>query len=93
MTMAEHLLRYLKSHPNLDIAYKRGQFTLHGYTDTSFASDPDNRSSTSGYLFIMAGEPISFGAKTQTLTAQTTVESEVITIILEARNQPTHPTS
>lgn len=33
--------------------------------------------STSGYFFMVAGEPICFGAKTQIMTAQSTVETEL----------------
>ena len=47
------------------------------YTDASFGANPDNRKSTTGYLFFLGGGYISFGPKTQSLTAQSTVESEL----------------
>ena len=37
------------------------------------------------YLFLLGGEPISFEGKTQTLTAQSTVEAELMTISYEAK--------
>ena len=43
MTAAKHALRHLKGHPDLPIIYKRGQFRLHGYTDASFAANPDTQ--------------------------------------------------
>ena len=47
------------------------------YTDASFGANPDNRNSTIGYFFFLGGGLISFGSKTQSLTAQSTVESEL----------------
>ena len=59
---------------------------MTGYTDTSFAANPNNRESTSGFIFFMCGGPISFGAKTQSLTAQSTaVEAEPMAISLRGK--------
>lgn len=78
MAAAKRLLRYLKGRPDLAITYKKGNFGLSGYTDASFAANPDNRRSTTGYIFMFCGAPVSFGAVTQTLVAQSTVEAELI---------------
>ena len=78
MTAAKRLLRYLKGAPDLAITYRKGNFGLTGYTDASFAANPDSRKSTTGYLFMFCGAPVSFGAVTQTLVAQSTVEAELI---------------
>ena len=77
MTAAKHVLRYLRGTPDLPITYRKGQLRLVSYTDASFGANPDNRKSTTGYLFFLGGAPISFGSKTQSLTAQSTVESEL----------------
>ena len=53
---------------------------MTSYTDASFAANPDSRKSTSGFIFYISGGPISFGAKTQSLTAQSTVKAEVMAI-------------
>ena len=80
-TAAKHPLRYLKGFPDLAITYKKGKFTINGCTGPSFATNPDNRkSTTTGDLFLMSGGPLSFGAKTQGLTAQSTVESELMAL-------------
>ena len=55
------------------------------YTDASFGANPDNRESTTGYLFFLGGGLISFGSKTQSLTAQSTVESELQALSYGAR--------
>ena len=77
MTVAEHTLRYLRGTTDLPIVYKRGQFRMVSYTDASLGANPDNRKSTTGYLFFLGGGLISFGSKTQSLTVQSTVESEL----------------
>ena len=85
MTAAKHVLRYLRGTPDLPITYRKGQLRLVSYTDASFGANPDNRKSTTGYLFFLGGAPISFGSKTQSLTAQSTVESELQALSYGAR--------
>ena len=77
MTAAKHALRYLRGTTDLPIVYKRGQFRMVPYTDASSGANPDNCKSTTGYLFFLGGGLISFGSKTQSLTAQSTVKSEL----------------
>ena len=60
MTAAKHLLRYLKGSPYLSIEYTTRNFRLKGCCDTSWGANPDNRRSTSGYLFFLSGGLVSF---------------------------------
>ena len=85
MTAAKHVLRYLRGTPDLPITYRKGQLRLVSYTDASFGANPDNRKSTTGYLFFLGGAPISFGSKIQSLTTQSTVESELQALSYGAR--------
>lgn len=85
MTAAKHALRYLRGKPDLPIVFKRGQFRIAAFADASFGANPDNRKSTTGYLFFLGGGLISFGTKTQSLTAQSTVESELQAISYGAK--------
>ena len=62
MTAAKHVLRYLRGTPDLPITYRKGQLRQVSYTDASFGANPDNRKSTTGYLFFLGGAPISFGS-------------------------------
>ena len=74
MTAAKHSLRYLlRGTTDLPIVYKRGQFRMVSYIDASFGANPDNRKSTTGYIFVLGGGLISSGSKTQSLTAHSTV--------------------
>lgn len=47
--------KHLKDAPDLAPISKKGQFAMHGYTDTSLAANPDNRRSTAGYLLLLCG--------------------------------------
>ena len=85
MTAAKHALRYLRGTTVLPIVYKRGQFRMVSYTDAPFGANPDNRKSVTGYLFFLGGGLISFGSKTQSLTAPSTVESELQALSYGAR--------
>ena len=58
MTAAKHLLRHLEVNMSLALKYKTGCFKRAGFCDAG--NNPDNKKSTSGYLFMMAGRPLSF---------------------------------
>ena len=51
---------------------------LTGYSDADWAGDLDDRHSTSGNLFIMAGATISWTSKKQATVALSTAEAEYI---------------
>ena len=57
------------------------------YTDVSFGANPDKLKSTTGYLFFLGGGLISFRSKTPSLTAQSTVESELQALSYGAREE------
>jgi hypothetical protein len=75
-------MRYLRGTTKHGITYRsnpRGQFDLHAYTDADFAGGalPDGKS-TSGYVFFLAGGPISWQSKRQSVVAISTTEAEYI---------------
>lgn len=78
MGAAKHALRYLKGCSDLPITYKKGDFRMHAYTGASFAANSDKPRSTSSFLFFLDERSISFGTKTQSLTAQSAVEAEMM---------------
>ena len=75
-------MRYLKGHQELDIVYRSGYFKLHAFADASFDHDPDKRRSTSDYIFLFSGSPISWVSSLQSLTAISTVERELVAVTL-----------
>jgi len=61
LSEATYTLRYLRHTANLAIQYNASdsEATMPiGYTDSDFAGDPDDRKSTSGYVFMLAGGAI-----------------------------------
>ena len=80
MTAAKHLLCYLIGDMDLAIKYKTGCFEMTGYGDASWRNNHDSGKSTSGYLFMLAGGPLSFKTALQNVTAQSTLEAELISM-------------
>jgi len=77
LAAATYTLRYLRNTANLAIQYSAQNSDMPvGYTDSYFAGDPDDRKSTSGYVFMLAGGAISWRARKQPLVAFSTVEAE-----------------
>lgn len=87
---AKRVLRYLRGTKNLALTYtaaKDGdQMTgyagaaqqIIGYSDASWASDTENRKSTTGYFFQIAGGPVSWCCRQQRSTALSTAEAEYV---------------
>ena len=84
-TRAKHVLRYLKGRPELDIVYRGGKFEIKAWADASFAQDLEKRRSTSGFIFLLSGAPISWCSALQSLTALSTTEAEMVSIAYAAR--------
>jgi len=52
MSAVDHVLRYIKRTVDLSIEYEAVQ-NLHGNSDSSYASDLDDRKSIEGYVFFL----------------------------------------
>ncbi|KAJ5455499.1 uncharacterized protein N7458_003763, partial [Penicillium daleae] len=74
----QRFLRYLKATQTYQITYRTGQ--LIGYTDADFGGSvvTDGAYSTSGYIFQLAGAPISWSSKRQREIATSTTHAEYI---------------
>lgn len=57
-----------------------GNLELCGYCDVNFAASPEQRRSGTGFLFMMGGAVVSSAAILQKLTAQSTVEAELMAL-------------
>ena len=82
MSAAKQVLRHRIGSIDLPIIGKKGQFQLQAYTDAPLAANPGDRNT---YLCRASrsswGEmAISFGAKMQTLTAQSKGETELMAV-------------
>jgi len=78
---ANQILRYVKATQHLGIVYSRSaSLNLYGYSDSDWASDVNNRRSTTGYVFFMAGGAISWKSCLQTTVALSTSEAEYMAL-------------
>ncbi|XP_055542859.1 uncharacterized protein LOC129728442 [Wyeomyia smithii] len=74
----KHIFRYLKGTSKMMLQYSvTGDSKLIGYTDADWASDLDDRRSTSGYVFVMQGGAVSWSCRRQTTVSLLTLRSGV----------------
>jgi hypothetical protein len=71
-------LRYIKGTLDYALCFNGQNLQLQGYTDADCQGDLDERKSTSGYLFTLAGGAISWKSKKQDSVALSSMESEYI---------------
>ncbi len=77
----KRILRYLKGTAEFGLQYLASNTEdLHGYSDSDWGGDLDDRKSTSGYLFKFGGAPISWRSKKQSTVALSTAEAEYIAL-------------
>ena len=55
---------------------------FRGYADADWAGDHADRKSTSGYVFVLMGAPVSWGSKKQSSVSLSTSEAEYIALSL-----------
>ena len=78
---AKRVLKYVAGTLDMVIKYKTGaqdSLVLCGYVDADYASCVDDQKSTTGYVFIVCGAPVSWSSKKQPIVATSTVEAEYI---------------
>ena len=81
VTAAKRILRYLKATKDYKITYsKSGSEYISSYCNADYASDIATAKSTLGWIFTIAGGPISWKSKLQSIIAQSTTEAEYIAI-------------
>jgi len=83
------VVRYLDSTRGLGLTYHRPRFPeedglIYCYVDADFCGNHDLKSTT-GYFVGLHGAPIVWSSKLQTITAQSTAESEVIAACAAAK--------
>ena len=75
----KRILRYLAGTSSLGLQFSAQPSDsprLCGFSDADWGSDPDHRHSTTGYVFFMAGAPISWATKRQPTVALSSMEAE-----------------
>lgn len=86
LTAVKRIFRYLKGTINHKLQYnKSSNGEIVGYSDADYAGDIDNRHSTSGQVFMLAGAAISWMSKKQPVVALSTTEAEYIALCSAAQ--------
>lgn len=76
---AKRILRYIKGTINQGLFYESSKDSkLVGYTDSDYGGDPDERKSTSGYMFHIGSAAFSWSSKKQTVVALSSCEAEYV---------------
>ena len=74
-----HVIGYIKNTMDYGLTYSRdGDLTPLAYVDADYGGCRDTRRSTSGYIFMMAGGPVTWSSKRQATVALSTVEAEYV---------------
>uniref|UniRef100_A0A1X7SF09 Reverse transcriptase Ty1/copia-type domain-containing protein n=1 Tax=Amphimedon queenslandica TaxID=400682 RepID=A0A1X7SF09_AMPQE len=82
LSAAKRILRYLKGTSDLVLKFQQSEkgCSLIGYSDADWAGENDDRHSTTGNLFQLAGGPISWLSKNQSVVALSTSEAEYVAL-------------
>lgn len=79
----KRIFRYLQGTKTYGIRFKPGDHIgFLGYFDAYWAGDILDRKSTSGYVFLLAGAPISRGSKKQSRVSLSTSKAKYIALSL-----------
>uniref|UniRef100_A0A2N9G1R4 Uncharacterized protein n=1 Tax=Fagus sylvatica TaxID=28930 RepID=A0A2N9G1R4_FAGSY len=74
----KRILWYFRGTIDHALCYHGRDLRLTSYSDANWASDKDERKSTSGYPFILGGGAVSWYSKKQSCIALSTMESEYV---------------
>ena len=76
---AKKVLRYFQGTKDLMLTYRRtNKLDVVGFCDADFVGCIDDKKSTTGYIFVMAGGVVSWKSIKQTLTTSSTMKTEYV---------------
>ncbi|KAG9453398.1 hypothetical protein H6P81_006302 [Aristolochia fimbriata] len=78
----KRILRYLLGTKDYKLTYQTDELVPIGYADSNYVGGPDDRKSTSGFVFTLPDAPISWGSKKQKCVVKTTMEAEFVSCSL-----------
>ncbi|KAL0726856.1 hypothetical protein Bca4012_022949 [Brassica carinata] len=74
------LLRYIKVRGSTAHYTKSKEFKIQGFSDSDYAGDLDKKRSTSGYVFTVGDNVVSWKSRLQPVVALSTTEAEYIAL-------------
>ncbi|KAE8218105.1 hypothetical protein CF319_g7952 [Tilletia indica] len=83
MDAAKRTMRFLRKTADEDLVYQPGTDSiprLAGFADADFAGDTETSRSTTGFVFYIHGNPISWASRLQVSVSMSTVEAEYIAL-------------
>jgi hypothetical protein len=75
----EKLWKYLANHPKLGLTY-HSEPELKGYCDSDWGGDIGTRRSTTGYIYLFRGSPLSWNSRLQKTVALSSCEAEYMAL-------------
>ncbi|EOY18716.1 Cysteine-rich RLK (RECEPTOR-like protein kinase) 8 [Theobroma cacao] len=79
LLVAKRILRYLQGTTSHGLLYKKGENSmLIGFTDRDYAGDRDDRKSTTGFVFKLESNAISWSSKKQPIITLSTTEAKFV---------------
>ncbi len=82
-------MRYLKATRTVGITYGNGEgsgnLIIKSYSNSDWAGDHVTRKSTSGFIFMLNGGPVSWCSKRQATVALSSTEAEYVALTLAAK--------
>ena len=77
------ILRYLVATQDVGLVFKKGpgKFVVKGFSDSDFGGDLDRRRSTTGYVFMVGGNTVSWKSGLQPVVGLSTTEAEYISLV------------
>ena len=75
----KNIFKYLRRTKDLFLVFgEDSELQVQGYTDSDFMSDPDDRKSILGYVFICNGGAVIWKSFKQSIIADSTMEVEYV---------------
>lgn len=83
----KRIISYVAGTVKYGIEYRSGGRSpiLEGYSDADFAGDVETRRSTTGYMFELAGGPVTWASQRQKLVTLSTTEAEYVAASITSR--------
>jgi hypothetical protein len=76
----KRIFRYLNGTRDFGLIYTKGHHNLVGYSDSDYAGDIETRKSTTGYVFQLGNNTVTWNSRRQPTVALSTTEAEYMAL-------------